>query len=192
MHRYGTHAPEVDAGLDHLAKNIQDLFSQAHEHYAKVRFHVFSDHGMSDTQNVSTLMIDWNREFKGKYGRDYVAVWDSTMARFWFNNDDTRKRALSWLSSKKDGRLVSEEELKRWHCWWDDNRYGEHFYLLPAGSIFAPSFMNQGFVAGMHGYDPEHEDSAASWMTNVEGRMANGLEDIFPIMLEAANRENAK
>lgn len=190
MHRYGTTGPEVEAGFEKLAGDIRGLFELAQKRYKRVNFHVFSDHGMSDTTAVSNLMPSWNREIKAKYGRDYVAVWDSTMARFWFNNNTVRAEATDWLRAQNDGRTVSEEELRRWRCWWDDARYGELIYLLSPGSILAPSFMNQGFVAGMHGYEPKHAECDASWLTNAEGRLADGLEDIFPIMLEASKTSN--
>ncbi|MGE9295972.1 MAG: hypothetical protein ACQKBV_06775, partial [Puniceicoccales bacterium] len=64
--------------------------------------------------------------------------------------------------------------------------YGELFYLLPAGSLFVPSFMNMGFVKGMHGYDPVHEDSTACWLASHETRAVNQLTDIFPVMFDAA------
>ena len=190
MHKYGTTGPEVEAGFQKLALDIRSLFELAQKRYRTVNFHVFSDHGMSDTTTVSTLLPKWNREIKAKYGRDYVSVWDSTMARFWFNNDTVRAEATDWLRAQTDGRILTEQELRRWRCWWDDSRYGELIYLLPPGSIFAPSFMNQGFVAGMHGYEVEHEECDASWLTNAEGRLADGLEDIFPIMLAASKKQN--
>ncbi len=46
--------------------------------------------------------------------------------------------------------------------------------------------MNQRWVKGMHGYEPEHEDCDASWLTNAEGRDAGHLSEIFPNMLAAA------
>ncbi len=185
MHKHGTRGPEVDAGFEKLERDIRDLHRLAETRYDAVRFHVFSDHGMSDTVEVSDLMPRWNRELRGKYGRDYVAVWDSTMARFWFMDDTLRSEAVAWLGAQKDGRIVSEAELRRWRCWFDDARYGELFYLLPPGSIFAPSDMCQSYVAGMHGYEPEHEDCDACWLTNAENRMPKRLDEIFPIMREA-------
>ncbi len=192
MHRYGTTGPEVDAGFENLEGKIRDLFELASRRYDEVRFYVFGDHGMSDTTEVSELMPRWDKELGGKYGRDYVAVWDSTMARFWFEDAEFKGEAVDWLSGQKDGRIVEDEQLKQWRCWWDDGRYGELFYLLPPGSIFAPSFMNQGFVAGMHGYEPEHEDCSAAWLTNAEGCGVTGLEDIYSVMQGAAEARSER
>jgi hypothetical protein len=185
MHRHGTRGSEVDAGFEKLERDIRALYQLAEKRYSAVRFHVFSDHGMSDTVEVSDMMPRWERELRGKYGRDYVAVWDSTMARFWFNDESCRREAMDWLRAQRDGRVVGEAELRRWRCWFDDARYGEVYYLLPPGSIFAPSHMCQSYVAGMHGYEPEHEDCDACWLTNAENRMPARLDGIFPFMREA-------
>lgn len=188
MHQHGTAGPEVDAGFDKLATELRALYELAQRRYAEVRFHVFSDHGMSNTSAASDLWPQWKRSFKGaKYGRDYVAVWDSTMARFWFDSDSVRQEAQQFLTEAQDGgRIVSETELTRWGCNFPDDKYGETIYLLSPGSIFAPSFMNQRWVNGMHGYEPEHEECAACWLTNAAGRHAGHLTEIFPNMLEAA------
>ena len=188
MHQYGTSGPEVDAGFDKLAKDLRSLYELAQKNYKEVRFHVFSDHGMSDTTAASDLWPRWKKTFKGaKYGRDYIGVWDSTMARFWFEDDSVRQEAQQFLNEAGDGgRIVSQDELDRWHCNFENDKYGETFYLLSPGSIFAPSFMNQSWVNGMHGYEPEHEECDASWLTNAEGRHASHLSEIFPNMLAAA------
>ena len=188
MHQHGTSGPEVDAGFDKLAADLRSLHELAQKHYQGVRFHVFSDHGMSDTVAASDLWPRWRKAFRhAKYGRDYVAVWDSTMARFWFEDERVREEARQFLTEAQDGgRIVSHEELARWRCNFPGDKYGEMIYLLPPGSIFAPSFMNQRWVNGMHGYEPEHEECDASWITNAEGRDAGHLTEIFPNMLAAA------
>jgi hypothetical protein len=188
MHQHGTSGPEVDAGFDKLAADLRSLHELAQKHYRGVRFHIFSDHGMSDTVAASDLWPRWKKAFRhAKYGRDYVAVWDSTMARFWFEDDGVREEARQFLTEAQDGgRIVSKRELTRWHCNFPGDKYGEMIYLLPPGTIFAPSFMNQRWVNGMHGYEPEHKDCDASWITNAEGRDAGHLSEIFPNMLAAA------
>ncbi|MFT4546307.1 MAG: hypothetical protein ACI8XO_000549 [Verrucomicrobiales bacterium] len=191
MHQHGTSGPEVDAGFDKLGKDLRELYELAQKNYKEVRFHVFSDHGMSDTTAASDLWPRWKQAFKhAKYGRDYVGVWDSTMARFWFEDDSVRQEAHQFLNEAGDGgRIVSKEELTRWHCNFENDKYGETFYLLSPGSIFAPSFMNQRWVNGMHGYEPEHEECDASWLTNAEGRHASHLSEIFPNMLAASKEQ---
>jgi hypothetical protein len=91
------------------------------------------------------------------------------------------------LKAQPDGLILDDAELERWGCLFPGKRYGEVFYLLPAGSIFVPSFMNQGWVAAMHGYDPDHRDSAAAWLTDAEDLpVPRDLSQIATVLRQAA------
>lgn len=186
MHKYGVDHPEVDAAFDQFATNLQSLADLASRHYRDVRIHLFSDHGMADVNICSDLLPRWNK-LGLKYGRDYIAVWDSTMARFWFHSEDARRTATAWLAAQKDGEILTDERLAGYGCLFPDRKYGELFYLLPSGSLFVPSFLNQRKVTAMHGYAPEHPDSAAAWLSNSETLPVSALMDIFPVMKAAAH-----
>lgn len=186
MHKYGVDHPEVDAAFERFAANLRQLADVAARRYREVRLHVFSDHGMADVNVCSDLLPRWNK-LGFRYGRDYVAVWDSTMVRFWFHREEVRRVATAWLAEQPDGELLTDERLDGYGCLFPNREYGELFYLLPSGSLFVPSFLNQRKVTAMHGYAPEHPDSAAAWLANTETRPVAGLTDIFPVMLAAAN-----
>ena len=189
MHRHGTKGADTRNAIDCLEQQIRDLFELASRRYKDVRFHVFSDHGMADMVDTSDLMSRWEKETSLHYGADYVAVWDSTMARFWFDNEHARERAIRKLEQEKDGYIVREDQLAKWGCKFDDHRYGELFYLLNPGVLFVPSFMNQRFVTGMHGYAPEHPDSKACWLTNAELEShPRSIDKIFDTMVHASKR----
>jgi len=185
MHKYGVDHPEVDAAFDQFEKNLQSLADLASRHYKDVRIHLFSDHGMADVHVCSDMLPRWNK-LGLKYGRDYIAVWDSTMARFWFSDDATRETATVWLAAQPDGEILTDERLAGYGCLFPDRKYGELFYLLPSGSLFVPSFLNQRKVTAMHGYAPEHPDSAAAWMSNADTLPVTNLPGIFPVMKAAA------
>ena len=185
MHRYGVDHPEVDAAFDTFAKNLRTIADTASRHYRDLRIHLFSDHGMADVHVCSDLLPRWEK-LGMKFGRDYTAVWDSTMARFWFANDAARETATSWLQEQPDGEILSDDRLSGYGCLFPDRKYGELFYLLPSGSLFVPSFLNQRKVTAMHGYAPEHADSAAAWMSTHETLPVTNLTHIFPVMREAA------
>ena len=186
MHKYGVDHPEVDAAFDHFAANLQSLADLASRHYRDVRIHLFSDHGMADVNVCSDLLPRWEK-LGLKYGRDYIAVWDSTMARFWFNDEATRRAATAWLREQPDGEILSDERLAGYGCLFPDRKYGELIYLLPSGSLFVPSFLNQRKVTAMHGYAPEHPDSAAAWLSNADTLPVTALPGIFPVMKAAAH-----
>ena len=185
MHKYGLDHPAVEEAFTAFSKDLRMLADTASRHYREVRLHLFSDHGMADTTTCSDLLPRWEK-LGLKFGRDYTAVWDSTMARFWFHHEDARKTATAWLAAQPDGEILSDERLAGYGCLFPDRKYGELFYLLPAGSLFVPSFLNQRKVTAMHGYAPEHPDSAAAWMSNCETRPVHALTDIFPVMLDAS------
>ncbi len=116
------------------------------------------------------------------------AVWDSTMVRFWFPggaSDQTKVEV--WLNDRPEGRILTDKDLKENGCLFPDRRCGELWYLLKQGTIFAPSFMNQRHVPGMHGYDPQDLDSAACWLTNHDHYEApDRIEKINRVMRQAA------
>ncbi|MEI6673606.1 MAG: alkaline phosphatase family protein [Verrucomicrobiota bacterium] len=186
MHQHGVDHPQVDAAFDEFAANLQALADLAARHYREVRLHLFSDHGMADVNICSDLLPRWER-LGLKYGRDYIAVWDSTMARFWFSDEAARATATAWLAEQPDGAILTDERLAGYGCLFPDRKYGELFYLLPSGSLLVPSFLNQRKVTAMHGYAPEHPDSAAAWLSNCETLPVTALTDIFPVMHAAAN-----
>lgn len=185
MHRHGVAHPETDAAFERFGKDLAGLADLAARHYRDVRIHVFSDHGMADVHVCSDLLPRWNRR-GWKYGRDYTAVWDSTMARFWFHDESVRREAEAWLRAQPDGEVLDDARLDGYGCLFPDRRYGELFYLLPSGSLFVPSFLNQRKVTAMHGYAPEHPDSAAAWLSNAATAPVTALTDIFPVMKSAS------
>lgn len=185
MHKHGVNHAEVDAAFARFEANLKSLADLASSRYRDVRIHLFSDHGMADVNVCSDLLPRWNR-LGLKYGRDYVAVWDSTMVRFWFADESSRRTAICWLDEQPDGEILTDERLAGYGCLFPDRKYGELFYLLPSGSLFVPSFLNQRKVTAMHGYAPEHPDSAAAWLSNAETSAVNALTGIFPVMKAAA------
>jgi hypothetical protein len=189
LHAHTTTGPQTDAAFARLERWIRDLDTLARTRYAEVRWHVFSDHGMADTHTCSRMMPEFQK-LGLRYGKDYVAAWDSTMARFWFpGGAGIRTQVETWLAGRPEGRIVTDAELERWGCLFPDRRYGELFYLLNEGVIFAPSFMNQRRVPAMHGYDPDLPHSRACWLTShAVAQPPVRIEGIYPVMRAAADR----
>jgi hypothetical protein len=189
MHRHGTNHSAVDAAFDRFAGWLRDLWQVGARRYAEVRLHVFSDHGMTDTTAVSRMLPEF--ETLGlRYGRDYAAVWDSTLVRFWFpGGNAVRQEVEAWLRGRAEGAILTDEQLARGRCLFPDRRYGELFYLLRNGTIFAPSYMNRGFVRGMHGFAPSEPDSAACLLSScAPARPVRRLSDLHGLMLGATER----
>ena len=188
MHAHGTSGPEVDSAFERFANWMHEIDREARANYDEVRIHLFSDHGMADTTANSRMLRDFE-SLKLRYGHDYAAAWDSTMVRFWFPGDAAvRPRVEAWLRDRPEGRILTDDDLKANDCLFPDRRYGELWYVLKQGTIFAPSFMNQRHVPGMHGYEPQESESAACWLTNHDNyHKPTRIEKIHDVMQEAAH-----
>lgn len=187
MHAGTTHGVAADRAFGQFEQWVREIHATASKKYSEVRLHLFSDHGMTDTTDTSDMMTRFE-ELGLKYGEDYGAVWDSTMARFWFLKPGIREKITGWLSQQPEGAIVSDSKLKEWGCLFPDRKYGELFFLLNPGTIFVPCYMAGHRVPAMHGFDPDHPDSAACWLTSHVTTAPERIEGIFDVMKQAAER----
>lgn len=183
LHAEGTSSPRVQQKLEWYERQVLDLLHHAQDHYDQVNLCVFSDHGMTDVRKESALML-LVEALPLEFGKDYFAVYDSTMARFWFLNDAAEAMITKALQSNQDGHWLSQETLTEWGCDFADRRYGHRFFLLNPGVLLNPSFMGNFRLAGMHGFDPGHEDSVAFFATNNPNVCApRGLADLRSVLI---------
>lgn len=190
LHANGTASPVVTQKIAWYDQALRDVMRKAERAYGDVRLFVFSDHGMTDTTSTVDLMrrID---ALGLTFGVDYAAVYDSTMARFWFLRDSARERIRRALDDEPAGRILSDEELSHYGCDFAGREYGELFFLTNPGVLLCPSFMGVTPLAGMHGYAPEHADAWAMLASNVEpDPMPTRLDDMFRLMLSEAQRSH--
>ncbi len=173
MHNVGTRHEQVKAKLEAYEQGLHEILALAEKHYDEVAFYAFSDHGMTDVVGSVDLIapIEAHMQAKGyAYGTDYVAMYDSTMARFWFPRAETadavRQALCHVLSEIPQGSEVTPEQLKAWRCYFPDERGGQLIFLMAPGWLITPSYMGLKAIPGMHGYDPAHEDSKAFLISN--------------------------
>jgi hypothetical protein len=124
--------------------------------------------------------------------RDYLAVYDSTMARFWFFDQEARERITEQLNSIAFGRILNRVELEQLGIHFQDNRYGELIFLLDPGWLLTRSDFNghDWSPKGMHGYDPADADSDAIFLSNKNPSFAlRSVSDMFYLLQEAAASE---
>ncbi len=178
LHQYGTDHPQVQKKLNWYETEFRSIIKLAENNYDEVRVCVFSDHGMANVTSGVDIQSVIN-ECGYTFGDDYAAVYDSTMARFWFFNDSAEKDIRSALSSASGGRILSDEDLSNYKCQFENKIYGELFFLMNPGTIICPSFMGETMLEGMHGYDPNHQDSTAFIASNAStGALPNKLQDM--------------
>ncbi len=182
LHGRGTQAPEVAAKLQSYESELRRIVAKARDRYETFHMYVFSDHGMTDITGVCDLMPKIEALGLG-FGKDYAAVYDSTMARFWFLNDGARAAIVRTLEAEPQGRIVSEEELKAWGCDFPGQKYGQLFFLMNPGTIICPGHMGEKPLPGMHGYDPSHPTATAAFMSSERVEpLPKRLDDLYGIM----------
>lgn len=183
LHAHGTRSPVVSNKIRWYEHQLRRLVTLAGERYGAVNVYVFSDHGMTDVSEVCDLMAGVDR-LDLRFGVDYAAVYDSTLARFWFLNEPARDRIAAALAAEPRGRILSAGELADYGCDFADRRYGELFFLMKPGVLICPSFMGARPLAGMHGYAPEHRDSLATFASNAApDPMPRRLDELYHLML---------
>lgn len=187
LHMVGNQSPEVPAKLRVYEQWIEKLMAAAKQHYAEVRLYIFSDHGMANCD----VLLDLKSKIEPLplvFGEDYVVVYDSTMARFWFFNDRARTEITRALQQVPQGRIVPDAELKEMRTLFEDRYFGELIFLVKEGVLIVPSHMGERPIRGMHGYHPTDPQSYAMLCTNQSQipDEVNAIPDIFKLMTRDA------
>lgn len=183
LHAHGTRAPAVAEKIRWYDRRLRSVVRLAQKNYDAVHLYLFSDHGMTDVTDCCDLVARIDR-LGLRFGVDYAAIYDSTMARFWFLKDPARERIAEALRAEPRGEILSEEQLAGYGCDFADRGYGELFFLVNPGVLICPSFMGETPLAGMHGYEPHHKDSLAMFASNVTpDPMPRRLDDLHGLML---------
>lgn len=189
MHSEGTNTREVGKLLRWYDAQIRGLLDAAKKTYDDVSLYVFTDHGMHDIRKGYDLQKDV--EALGlKFGGEYVAFYDSTMGRFWSLTPEAKTKLETLLSTHREGRLLSEKELRGLGVFFPDSQYGDLVFLMNSGVQIAPSFMGRKAIKGMHGFHPDDPESKAMICSNRP--LPPGLsriEQIFGLMCESAGLE---
>lgn len=190
MHNNGTEHKKTKEKLHWLEKQITDIYDYADEKYDEVSLHIFSDHGMCDTKG-STDLISIIDKSSLIYGKDYVAMYDSTMARFWFLNDNARVEIEKILRTVDSGTIVSDDELKDMHVFFEDRKFGELFFLMNPGILINPCYFGKDAIPGMHGFHPNDKDSPSLMFssTNIDDDIVS-ITDIRKVMEKEIRNES--
>jgi hypothetical protein len=169
LHMVGNKSAEVPAKLRVYEQRLEQLLAHAAEHYQEVRLYIFSDHGMANCTehlDLKAIIETATRKEGLKFGRDYVVVYDSTMARFWFLKEQAREVITRRLDGISQGRIVPDCELERLRALFTDRHFGELIFLVKEGVLIVPSHMGERPIRAMHGYHPEDAHSYAALLSN--------------------------
>ena len=165
LHMVGNKSPEVPAKLRVYEDWIEKVLAAAKNHYSEVHLYIFSDHGMANCDELVDLKAKIDA-LPVKMEKDYAVVYDSTMARFWFFNDNARKQIHEALGKVPEGRIMPDDELQRYRALFPDRKFGETIFLMREGVLIVPSHMGERPIRAMHGYHPTDPQSYATLCTN--------------------------
>jgi predicted AlkP superfamily pyrophosphatase or phosphodiesterase len=165
LHRPDPH--QVRQRLAWYEARVRELYNEAASCSSDLVFSVFSDHGMAPVRDNCDVVADVE-SLGFRMPADYLAVYDSTMARFWFFSDRVRQAVTARLRQNTGGRILADSELRRLGVFFEDRRFGELVFLLNAGNmIFRSDFGGSRWTpSGMHGYHPDDADSDAVFLSN--------------------------
>ena len=189
MHHIGKTGEKVDELMNWYDGQIRDLHSMAEENFEDVSLYVFSDHGMHDVTEEFNLISEIE-SLGFKFEKDYVAVYDSTMARFWFFNDEAKTAVTTLLNKCDKGRILTDEELKVEGTYFADAQFGELVYVMNGGVQIVPSFMGQKGCKGMHGYHPQEDDTYSAILS--KGSLPENLKSIEQIFWLMVNETQVR
>jgi len=174
----------IDRYLRGLQARVRSLVTSARRKYAHVQVSLFSDHGTAEVTEHRDLQAEVDR-LGLRWGHDYAAVFDSTMARFWFLTDYAEERIREALPDDARGGWISREREISLGVHWPDRRFGHAFYLLEPGQLICPSHLGHEPLRGMHGYRPDHMHSHAALLSDAPPAVpVRGLTDLFRCLQE--------
>jgi hypothetical protein len=173
--------------LDWYARQLRSVFDRALALEADAEVTVLSDHGMTPVRETCHLVAEIER-LGFTMPADYLAVYDSTMARFWFFNEAVRRAIRARLETIPAGRILADDELRDLGIFFPDRRYGEVVFLLEPGWLIGGSdFSGHGWTpAGMHGYHPDDRHSDAIFLSNrAPAQEVRTIADVYSVMRAA-------
>jgi hypothetical protein len=191
-HPYGPGSREIQAALEETDRLCEILTARICELYRDPVILFAGDHGMLPVVRT----VDVARALAGtglRWEHDVAYFVDSTMVRCWFFTEHARRTTLAALSATGGGRIVSDDDKRRWGLTGIDWRNGEEIYLADPGVVFSPSFFDgsdRSAPRGMHGYAPDVPDNRAIFLAHWPRRRQSGhvgvveARRLFPSFLQ--------
>jgi type I phosphodiesterase/nucleotide pyrophosphatase len=191
LHMHCKEPEAIAARLHWYDSELRRLFTLARNLAPNISLSIMSDHGMTPVNKTYDILRDIAR-LQLRMPQDYLSVYDSTMARFWFFNERARCAVHDALRKISCGHVLSDEQLRRFGVFFDDRRFGETIFLLDPGWLFSRSdFNGTGWhPSGMHGYHPDDDRySDAIFLSNEQPPAPmQTIKDIYPFMSQVALR----
>lgn len=188
-HRYGPHPELFPEYLMEIDNWIRRIYRLMRKQGFTCNIVVTSDHGMEDVLGMINVE-SYIRRTPFKVPKDFLYFLDSSIARFWFSNENVKSKIQSCLSSIPHGHFLSQEERTKLHLNFKNNKNGELLFWLDKGYLIFPNFF-QSFgpekTRGMHGYVDDENGALIVYSDNIEVKqetpqIAVPLVNVFDIM----------
>lgn len=190
-HIYGPYSEKTGTYLRKADVKIKELFEKAKVWNKKVNLIIFSDHGMCEVRkfvDVQTALQKTGLRHK----KDYIAFYDSTMARFWPRDKRSKDIIIKTLSKLNGITFLDKNLLKKYHIdFKDKKKYGELIFLADPQTRIYPDYFApiKGGLKGWHGFDPEFPESkgilVSSFPIKAKQKKEIKIVDIFPLLKRA-------
>lgn len=167
LHMHCDEPDQIENRLEFYDSRLRRVFQAAREIDLEANMTVISDHGMTPIRHHYDL-VEKIAGLGLRMPEDYLVVYDSTMARFWFFNDQAKQSVETCLGKLTCGRIVPDSELRQLGVFFEDKRFGELIFLLQPGWLVSKGdFNGKGWMPiGMHGYHPQDPWSDAIFLSS--------------------------
>lgn len=172
-HWYINDKKKLKDSFNKVDRYIEYLHSECQKKGITLMF--ISEHGMEPVLN--TLDIKEKIRELGIKDTEITYYIEASKTRFWFHTDGAREKMLNYLSDNEQGSLLSRKDMGRFNINFNDDSFGEYYYVLNPGTIFFPNDFYQPIAnyylgltnwqsrsrlynpahRGYHGYLPHNE-----------------------------------
>lgn len=180
-HELGPTSPDMNKKLKLIDVMLEKFYQKAISFNKDLNFLFIGDHGMTSVKKILDIkeVIDhFATENDFKLGKDFIYFLDSTVFRLWAKSMKFKESANILLAKDifiNNGNFLSQKNADYYGVAWPNNCYGDYFWIANEGVLIFPDFFhNQKPYKGMHGYDPNLDDSCG--MAILAGTEINKIE----------------
>jgi len=120
-------------------KKVDDFIKSVHTECQEkgVTLMIIGVHGQDRVEDTVNIVAKINE--LGIQKNEITYFIEASKVRFWFHSDSARDKMLSYLSENEKGTLLHFEELHRYNIKFNDDSYGEYYFISNPGTIFYPN-----------------------------------------------------
>ncbi len=160
MHEFGTTHENTIKELKKQDEFASIIINEFKKIFENCKIIIWSDHGFVDIRE------EINIEEKIKNLRNITYFLDSTIARFWFKDKNSKEEVLTVLEKIKQGKILDLKEKDKYNMPLG-KEFGEIIFALEPGYLFVPNFyQGKNGCKGMHGYMPDKADLDGIFIIN--------------------------